>query len=181
MVAIALPPRRTWLKWLHWGIIPFFIWFIFADPDALRRMGKWMFRFHSVMGLIFVTFALVWTADYLWRGLASRPGPKLHGIARAIHRTMHHTIIWGLFLVAFGGFLLGLTSSVMLWAGGIVPVAPPLGMHKANELVGIAHSMQFYALIGLIAFHAGFHIWRHVQLRDNALRIMFPKMLHRWL
>ena len=180
-IGTYLPHRRTWLKWLHWGIVPFFVWFIFADPDALRRMGKWVFRFHSVMGLIFVSLALVWTADYLWRGLASRPGPKLPVWARRIHKFMHHTIIWGLFLVAFGGFLLGLTSSVLLWAGGIVPIAPPLGLHKANDLVGIAHSLQFYALTGLIVFHASFHIWRHFRLRDNALRIMFPKLLHRWL
>lgn len=173
--------RRSALKVLHWGIIPFFVWFMFADPDALRAMGKWYFRIHSVMGLIFVTLALIWTGDYLWRGLASRPGPKLRGWARLIHLVMHRAIIWGLFLVAFGGFLLGLTSSVLLWAGGVVPIAPPLGLPRANDLVGLAHSYQFYALAGLIGFHAAFHIWRHVRLRDNALRIMTPKALHHWL
>lgn len=175
------PSRRTYLKILHWGIIPFFVWFLFADPDALRRMGKWYFRFHSVMGLIFVVLSLIWTADYLWRGLASRPGPKLQGWARRFHHYVHRIIIWGLFLVALGGFLLGLTSTVTLWAGGIIPIAPPQGLPKANDVVGHAHTYQFYALAALIMAHASFHIWRHVVLRDNALRIMAPKMLHKWL
>ena len=33
----------------------------------------------------------------------------------------------------------------------------------------------------VIILHAGFHIWRHARLRDNALRIMFPKVMHRYL
>ncbi|MEM6593509.1 MAG: cytochrome b/b6 domain-containing protein [Pseudomonadota bacterium] len=176
-----LPARRTTLKWLHWGIIPFFIWFMFADPDALRRAGKLAFRFHSVMGLIFVTLALIWSGIYLRKGLASRPGPKLPGWGRVFHRVAHHGLIWGLFLVAFGGFLLGLTSSVLLWAGGIVPIAPPMGWPRANVLVGLFHSYQFYTLAVLVAAHASFHIWRHIRLRDNALRIMAPKLLHRFL
>jgi cytochrome b561 len=176
-----LPNRRVALKWLHWGIIPFFIWFIFADPDALRRMGPVIFQFHSLMGLVFVTLALIWTGMYLRKGLASRPGPKLPPWARRVHAIMHHTLVWGLFLVAFGGFALGLTSSVMLWAGGILPVAPPMGLPKANDVVGHLHTYQFYALAILVVFHALFHLWRHTALRDNALRIMAPKALHRFL
>lgn len=178
---LALPHRRTWLKFLHWGILPFFIWFLFADPDALRRAGKWVFRFHSVMGLVFVSFALAWTVTCLRNGLASRPGPKLPPWARSVHRHMHLCLIWGVFLVAFGGFLLGLTSTVTLWAGGIIPVAPPMGWPRLNAIVGDAHSFQFYLLAGLALGHAAFHIWRHLHLRDNALRIMAPKALHRFL
>ena len=176
-----LPARRTVLKWLHWGIIPFYIWFLFADPDALRRMGPAVFQFHSVMGLIFVTLALIWTAIYLRRGLASRPGPKLTGWARPFHRALHHTLIWGLFLVAFGGFMLGLTSSVLMKAGGVLPIAPPLGLPDAHRVAGLFHIYQFYALTGIVILHAAFHLWRHLRLRDNALRIMAPKVLHRFL
>ncbi|MEM9583822.1 MAG: cytochrome b/b6 domain-containing protein [Pseudomonadota bacterium] len=176
-----LPQRRTALKWLHWGIIPFFLWFIFADPDALRRMGPVVFQFHSMMGLIFVTLALIWTAIYLKKGLASRPGPKLPDWARKVHRVMHHSLVWGLFAVAVGGFLLGLTSAVTLWAGGIIPIAPALGLPKANDIVGQFHTYQFYLLALLAGFHAVFHLWRHFALRDNALRIMAPKVLHRFL
>lgn len=176
-----LPTRRTTLKWVHWGILPFFVWFLFADPEALRRAGPGWFQFHSVMGLIFVTFALVWTALYLHRGLLSRPGPKLPPWARPVHKVLHHTLVWGLFLVAVGGFLLGLTSSFLMKAGGVLPIAPPLGMPDANAIIGWLHVYQFYALAGIALFHTGFHVWRHLRLRDNALRIMAPRFLYRFL
>lgn len=177
----SLPPRRTVVKWLHWGILPFFVWFIFADPDALRRMGPRVFQFHSMMGLGFVVIALAWTGLYLRHGLLSRPGPKLRGPLRNLHRAMHHVLIWGVFLVAFGGFLLGLTASFQMKAGGILPIAPPLDMPQAHHWIGLVHTYQFYALAALVLGHAAFHTWRHVALRDNALRIMVPRILHRWL
>jgi cytochrome b561 len=176
-----LPHRRAVLKWLHWGILPFFVWFLFADPDALRRAGPGWFRLHSVNGLIFVTLALIWTGEHLRRGLASRPGPKLPPAARALHPILHKTLIWGLFLVALGGFGLGLTSAVLLRAGEVIPIAPPLDLPRAHAIVSVLHVYQFYALGLIVLAHAAFHIWRHVGLRDNALRIMAPKALHRFL
>lgn len=176
-----LPRRRTALKWLHWSILPFFVWFLFADPEAIRRLGPAAFRFHSVMGLGFVTLALVWTAEYLRRGLAGRPGPKLPPWARRLHRVLHHAIVWGLFGVALTGFLLGLTSSRLMLAGGFVPIAPPLGLPEWHDLAGRVHTAEFYLLAGIVGVHAGFHVWRHLRLRDNALRIMAPKVLHRFL
>ncbi|WP_298919950.1 cytochrome b/b6 domain-containing protein [uncultured Roseobacter sp.] len=173
--------RRTYLKWLHWRLVPLVIWFTVVQPHDIRPFGDAAFMFHSVLGLIFVTLALLWTADYLRRGLASRPGPKLSGPLRRFHRIMHLTLIWGLFGVAITGFLLGLTSTVLLWAGGIVPIAPPLGLPRANDLVGQIHSVEFYLLSFLVGCHALFHIWRHLHLRDNALRIMLPRLLHKYL
>ena len=177
----TLPHRRTALKWLHWGILPFFIWFLFADPEVIRRWGPGWFQLHSINGLIFVTLSLVWTGWHLHSGLMGRPGPKLGSRLRVFHRLLHKTLIWGLFLVAFGGFLLGLTSHVLLKAGGFLPIAPPLGMPQANDLVGLFHTYQFYALAGVVLIHSGFHTWRHLRLRDNCLRIMMPKALHRYL
>lgn len=176
-----LPNRRASLKVLHWTVLPFLIWFILVQPEDVRPIGQWAFQVHSVFGLIFVTLALVWTADYMRRGLASRPGPKLPPWARVVHKYMHKTMIWGLFGVAFTGFLLGLTSTVLLWAGGVVPIAPPLGLPKANDIVGKVHEIEFYLLAALVGGHALFHIWRHLHLKDNALRIMAPKRLHKYL
>ncbi len=56
-----------------------------------------------------------------------------------------------------------------------------MGWPRLNSLVGIVHSIEFYGLAALALFHAGFHIWRHIKLRDNALRIMAPKVFHRYL
>ena len=176
-----LPTRRTALKWLHGTMLPFFVWFVLVQPNDVARVGAWAVQLHSVFGLIFVTGCLLWTADYLRRGLASRPGPKLPGWARRVHAVMHRVIVWGLSGVALTGFLLGLTSSRVLFAGGVLPIAPALGLPEANDLVGLVHTFEFYALAVIVAAHAVFHVWRHLVLRDNALRIMAPRVLHRWL
>lgn len=178
---LTLPARRTWLKALHWSVLPLFIWFLLVQPRDVARWGDWAVTLHSVFGLIFVAMCLAWTTSLLLQGLASRPGPKLRGTARRIHRPLHLTLIWGLFGVAFTGFLLGLTASRILFAGTILPIAPPLGLPDANAWVGTLHSVEFYALAVVVAFHAGYHIWRHFVLRDNALRIMAPKALQRFL
>lgn len=178
---LRLPRRRSALKLLHWGIVPFFVWFMFADPDALRAMGPGWFQLHSINGLIFVTLALVWTAWHLRKGLASRPGPKLPPMARAFHPILHKTLIWGLFAVALTGFGLGLTSAVLLKAGGVLPIAPPLNLPEAHRIVSWTHIYQFYGLALVVVAHAAFHTWRHLALRDNALRIMAPRVVHKLL
>ncbi len=176
-----LPTRRTALKWLHWIMVPLFIWFLLVTPDDVTPFGPKAFQFHSILALIFVVLSLAWTADLIWRGLASRPGPKLKGWLRPTHRWLHLTLIWGLFLIALGGFGLGLTSERMLRAGGFLPIAPPLDLPAWNHYIGKFHIYQFYALGVVAAVHAAFHIWRHVRLKDNALRIMVPKRFHKFL
>lgn len=175
------PTRRQLLKVTHWSIVPLFAWFTLVQPSDVRSVGPFAVWLHSFFGLIFVTLALLWTADYWRRGLATKRAPKLPSWAWTLHRVMHHTLVWGLFLVAVTGFLLGLTSSRLLFAGGFVPIAPPLGLPRANDWVGLVHSVEFYLLAVIAGAHALFHIWRHVRLKDNALRIMFPKFLHRFL
>ena len=71
--------------------------------------------------------------------------------------------------------------ATLLKAGGFLPIAPPLGMKEANDIIGQIHIYEFYLLALIAATHAGFHIWRHLRLRDNALRIMAPKALHKYL
>ncbi|KQI72102.1 cytochrome B [Loktanella sp. 5RATIMAR09] len=166
---------------MHWLMVPLFVWFVVVQPIDVQRIGPAAVQFHSVMGLLFVSLALFWTVDYMRKGLASRPGPKLPGKARAVHQMLHKVLIWGIFCVALTGFGLGLTSAVLLWAGGIVPIAPPLNMPQANDFIGKVHEVQFYTLAVIAGFHVLFHLWRHYGLRDNALRIMAPKAIHRFL
>jgi len=162
-------------------MVPLAIWFTLVQPRDVARVGQWAVELHSVFGLIFVSGALIWWADYLRRGLASRPGPKLPAWARVVRGARRRVMIWGLFGVALTGLGLGLTASRQLWAGGIVPIGVPLSLPEANRLIGLIHSIEFYLLAALIVFHAGFHIWRHYALKDNALRIMVPKALYRFL
>ena len=176
-----IPHRRTWLKALHAAMLPLLIWFIVVTPDDVVPLGPTAFQIHSILALIFVTLSLIWQADYLRRGLAGRPGPKLGPMARRMHYLLHTAIIWGLFGVAITGFLLGLTSPRLLKAGGFLPIAPPLNLPEWNVWIGQFHIYEFYLLGGIVACHAAFHTWRHFRLRDNALRIMAPKVLHRFL
>jgi len=180
-LARHLPHRRTWLRFSHALMIPLLVWFIFVTPDDVLPFGQKAFQAHSMLALMFVTISLLWTADYMRRGLAGRPGPKLGPRGRVLHKVLHTTIVWGLFGVALTGFFLGLTSSKLLKAGGFLPIAPPMGLPEANEMIGTFHIYEFYLLGAIVIVHAGFHIWRHYQLRDNALRIMAPKFLHRFL
>lgn len=175
------PHRRTRLKMLHLAMIPLFAWFFLVTPQDVAALGVVFVQLHSVLGLIFVTLALVWTLGFLRGGLAGRPGPKLPPWARRLHPVLHKSLIWGIFGVALTGFGLGLTSAVLLWAGGLVPIAPPLNLPEANALVGTIHTVEFYIVAALAVFHASFHTWRHLHLRDNCLRIMAPRFLHRWL
>lgn len=176
-----LPKRRTCLKLGHGLMIPLLVWFIVVTPDDVLPFGKAAFQFHSILALVFVTVSLIWMADYMRRGLAGRPGPKLGPKARLAHRVLNTAVVWGLIGVAITGFLLGLTSTKLLKAGGFLPIAPPLGLPEANEMIGTFHIYEFYILGAVVAAHAGFHIWRHVWLRDNALRIMAPKTWHKFL
>ena len=178
----ALPARRTWIKLLHAAMIPLLIWFAWATPTNVR----WLFGpggalINSWIALVFVTLCLLWTGDVLWRGLAGRPGPKLSPRLKRFHYYLHRILIVGLFLVPVGGFLLGLSSHRLLKAGGVLPIAPPMDWPHANEIIGKLHIAEFVLLCVLVAVHAGFHIWRHVKLRDNCLRIMAPRVLHRFL
>lgn len=176
-----LPHRRTWLKAVHWAMLPLLVWFIFVTPDDVVPLGPAAFRLHSVLALIFVGLSLFWLFDFLRRGLAGRPGPKLGPRARRVHGLLHRMILWGLFGVGLTGFLLALTAPRVLKAGGFLPIAPALGLPGANEIVGRIHIYEFYLLGVIVAIHAGFHVWRHVKLKDNALRIMAPRVLHRYL
>ena len=81
-LAPYLPKRRTALKVMHWSMVPLLIWFILVTPSDVLPFGPRAFQFHSMLGLLFVTLCLLWTADYMRRGLASRPGPKLPPWAR---------------------------------------------------------------------------------------------------
>ncbi|MEO0361842.1 MAG: cytochrome b/b6 domain-containing protein [Pseudomonadota bacterium] len=171
--------RRAALKIMHWSMVPLLVWFVALTPADVVPLG--LFQLHSALALVFVTISLLWTATHLRKGLASRPGPKLPPAARVFHQLVHKTLIWGLFGVAATGFLLGLTSSTLLKAGGFLPIAPPMGWRQMNEIVGTIHIFEFYLLAAIALAHAAFHLWRHLKLKDNALRIMAPKALHRFL
>lgn len=84
-----LPKRRTVLKTGHWAMVPLLVWFVLVTPDDVLPFGPTAFQIYSILALVFVAICLLWTADYLRCGLASRPGPKLPIWARYVHQGLH--------------------------------------------------------------------------------------------
>ena len=105
--------------------------------------------------LAFAGVAFVWTALYvIRRGPLFRPGPKLQGWTRPVHRFQHHALYLGATVLAL--FLLA---------------------DLPSRATYIAVQLLFFA--GLA--HGVFHAWRHTALYDGALRTITPRALHRIL
>ena len=106
----------------------------------------------------FVGLGALWVGRALVRGLAGRPGPKLQGPLRAaypwLHRGMYALV--GVAAMLNAGALLGLVPLTVAW----------------NSLL---------VLLVASIFHAIFHLWRHTALNDGALRMMTPRIWHKYL
>lgn len=178
--------NRSFLKWLHWLAFVLIVWFYFVDPDVPQKTGPppplGALGVHAGVGLLLAVVALVWTVQNLRHGLIGRPGPKLPPWGRRVHRGLHFALVWLVPLTVLSGAAAGLASVRQIAAFGVVPINPSgWGTLPAHNLAKEIHDMTFSLTVTLILLHAAFHIWRHLRLKDNALRIMFPKALHRWL
>lgn len=106
----------------------------------------------------FVVCVAFWVGIALARGLIGKPGPKLGPATRAVYPWMHRALYLGLAISA------GLNAAELL--GWIAP-----GGAWTSLLV----------LLGLGALHGLFQFWRHNALFDGALRLITPKVMHRYL
>ena len=107
---------------------------------------------------VFVLAAGLWVAMSLSGGMLGRPGPKLTGLARAAFRPIH----------------LGLYA--LLGAAAAVNAAALLGYATAQSA-----GLSLLILVFAGTFHAIFHLWRHTTLYDGALRMMTPRIWHKYL
>lgn len=173
--------RRTVLKWVHWLSFALILYFFIVEPDENRADPGGALSTHAGVGLVLALVMAVWLWMFLRKGLASRPGPKLPKWAKGFHRLSHLTLsIGGPVMVATGAFA-GLAAPYAIDAFGAVPLFPGIGAKGLHDIAEEIHEIVFNALIFVIAAHTVFHLWRHTALRDNALRIMVPKALHRFL
>lgn len=178
--------RRVLVKWLHWVAAGLMLYFFIDEPhvrDRAEAAAKTeQLSFHAGMGMILGLVALVWFVVYLKAGPLGRPGPKLPGWGRQAHRWLNSGLYWLLPAAVLSGALAGLASEYPVLGFGAVPLNPTgwgeRGLHHTMEEV---HEIVFNATILMIVAHAAFHVWRHYGLRDNALRIMMPRVLHRFL
>ncbi len=108
--------------------------------------------------LAFMAVGGVWLAIMVFGGPLGGPGPKLQGWARAMFRPLH---------LAMYGLLAGAVA---------LTAAVPFGYATAA-----AARTALIILLCLALFHAIFHLWRHTTLHDGALRMMTPRIWHKYL
>jgi len=106
----------------------------------------------------FVIAGAVWIALLLKGGMLGKPGPKLTGLFRSAYPLMHYGMyaLVGIAVIANAIDLLGYSVETAAW----------------NSLL-----VLFVASI----FHSIFHLWRHTTLNDGAIRMMTPKIWHKYL
>ncbi|MFT7311281.1 MAG: cytochrome b561 [Paracoccaceae bacterium] len=173
--------RRTALKWLHWVSFFVIVYFYFVEPDENTADPGGALSTHAGMGMVLGVVTALWLTTYLIKGLAGRPGPKLPVWGKKLHPLSHKALQIGVPVVVLSGAIAGLAAPYMVRAFGVVPINFAGGTKFLHELAQDAHEIVFDALIVLIIGHALFHVWRHFWIKDNALRIMVPKRLHKYL
>lgn len=90
-------------------------------------------------------------------------------------------MIWILPSVVLSGALAGFAAPFAIKAFDVLPLFPGLRSDGLPSVFEEIHKFTFDALIIVLVVHVGFHVWRQYMVKDNALRIMLPKVLHRYL
>lgn len=107
----------------------------------------------------FVVLTTFWSGLTLTRGQMGRAGPKLSPHWRRAYPWMHRTLHILLALTALATFM-RLVGQPLAWLD--------------------AWTMLLVTL-GAGTFHGLFHFWRHNVLYDGALKLITPKVMHKWL
>lgn len=173
--------RRTVLKWLHWLTAGLILYFFLVEPDENRADPGGALSTHAGMGLLLAIVVGIWTLIYFRKGLAGRAGPKLPGWGKKFHGLSHKVLQWGVPVMVASGAAAGLAAPFAIRAFGWFPINPGFGAKGLHELIEEIHEIIFDGLIIVIVGHILFMLWRHFLLKDNALRIMVPKILHKYL
>jgi cytochrome b561 len=106
----------------------------------------------------FVAIVTIWVAIAVIKGLIGKAGPKLRPATRAAYPWMHRAIYGALTVSAAlnAAELLGWMTAGPAWVSLLV-------------------------LLAIGAFHGLFQFWRHTALYDNALLLITPKFMHKFL
>lgn len=173
--------RRSVIKTLHWVSLALMVYFYLVEPENVRNLGAVALATHSGVGVLLAIVSTVWLMMFLRKGLASRPGPKLPGWAKKLHPIMHRVLYYGVPLMVFTGALAAFAAPYVVMAFGVLPLNPGFGTKATHDLLSEVHEIAFNGILFVIIAHTAFHLWRHYIVKDNALRIMVPKALHRYL
>jgi cytochrome b561 len=178
--------KRVFVKWLHWTAFVLMGYFLFVEPEVSESASAAAksdgLSTHAGMGMLLAIVAITWFVIYFRDGALGRPGPKLAPWAKTAHRVLNIGLYWAVPLTVFTGGLAGLASAYPVMGFGVIPLNPAgWGTGGLHDIAQEVHEIAFDITIILIFVHGGFHIWRHYGVKDNALRIMAPKALHKYL
>lgn len=173
--------RRFFLKWMHWLTAGTILYFFLVEPSENRTDPGGALSTHAGMGVLLAFVTALWLSMYLRRGLAGRPGPKLPKWANRFHAFSHKLIQYGVPVIVASGAFAGLAAPFVIRAFGSYQINFGFGSKGIHEFSQEVHEVVFNGLLILIVAHIAFHLWRHLVLKDNALRVMVPKFLHKHL
>jgi cytochrome b561 len=173
--------NRTVLKWLHWASFFLIAYFFFVEPEDVENLGALALATHAGVGVLLAFVTVLWTLAVVRKGLAGRPGPKLPTLAKTFHPLGHKALHVGLIAVTATGALAGFAAPYVVKAFGVLPISGGWGTDTLHDFLSEVHDVSFKIMLIAILIHVIFHLWRHFGLKDNALRIILPKRLHRYL
>lgn len=178
--------KRALVKWLHWLAFGLMLYFLIVEPEVggpgLGDLRSDQLSTHAGMGMLLGVIALIWSIIYFRGGPLGRPGPKLPPWGKRAHRFVNVGLYWLLPLAVLSGGLAGLAADYPVAGFGVIPLNPSgWGNAWLHGIVEEVHEVAFDVTLYVIVAHLVFHLWRHFGLKDNALRIMTPKVLHKLL
>ncbi|GLQ34894.1 hypothetical protein GCM10007939_11770 [Amylibacter marinus] len=173
--------RRTALKWLHWLAGAFILYFVLVEPDENTADPGGALSTHAGVGMLLGVVTFIWFVSYMKNGPVGRAGPKLPAWAKQVHFWMHRVLYIALPIMVLSGALTGMMAPYAIDAFGVVPLSLGIDIRWLHSLLEELHELAFDGLLIIIVVHILFHLWRQFVLRDNALRIILPIKLHKYL
>ncbi|MDO6520538.1 cytochrome b/b6 domain-containing protein [Shimia thalassica] len=176
--------RRSFLKWLHWLSAALILYFFLVEPEddvqgALAKADA--LSTHAGMGVLLALVTALWLGLYVRKGLAGRPGPKLPAWGKRFHELSHKVLQIGVPVMVASGAFAGLAGPFAIRAFDWFQITPGIGGKGLHNFAEEVHEIVFNGLLIVIVAHIIFHVGRHFLLKDNALRIMAPRVLHKYL
>jgi cytochrome b561 len=139
-------------------------------PDKIQT-----YALHKSIGLTILALVVL---RLLWRMYAGTPHP-VPGTPAWQERiaSLTHWAIYGLlFAIPISGWVVNSAAGFPLQWFHLFNLPAIVGKdHDLHELAEDAHEIMFWALVGLVAAHAGAAFFHHIFQRDTTLARMLPR------
>ena len=177
--------HRTVVTWLHWLVAFLLLYFVIVEPHvpnfASQAAQTAALATHAGMGALLGLVVLFWTVLFAWKGQAGKAGPKLRGWKTRVYTVLNRGLYYFLPVMMLTGLAAGLLAPYLVMAFNWFPLNFGAGSATLHGFAEEVHELAFNGLLALVIAHIAFHVWRHFWLKDNALRMILPKLLHRFV